>query len=476
MRTYIEGLLQSRHMSLTQMAARLGYRSKTSLCRLMDGHVRDVSVRDFEQRVMNRLELTAEEREALHDAAQVKMFGREAWLMDQEMWAYLRQDGIPEMNGEPEIRDADSGETLDINELLSDAEDLRITIFNCQHVPLYENLRVLMDERRALVTHYLYTGPTGREVLHDLRSLSPVLYRQDYKVYANSEAEYNPMDGRTKGDTMVLSCRKRGEEMEAMIHFVRPALGMYLSRRGRPGAILRLIGLDMERYREIKAPLYERCDASDPITYVNYVRMCRDVEYNRAALILRPNPCINTIPPEIAGAALTHNFPEDIRSQLLEIHAQRFDHLITRRKQTHITMKQSALRHLALTGTVTDQFWGLRPFTPEERIVWLEKLLNEQLTNPYIHLHFLRDESVVSDQEFTWYEGVGLLNIHGDSHYNLAAGHAEALITNPIVVNHFHDFYLKRLVMGSCLNEAETCEILRGLIALVRSKAGKEDA
>ena len=96
MRNWIEKLLQSRHLSLTQLAARLGYKSKTSLARLMDGHVRDSSIRDFEQRALDSLDLSQQERASLHDAAQIKMYGQDNWETDREMWAYLRQEPLME--------------------------------------------------------------------------------------------------------------------------------------------------------------------------------------------------------------------------------------------------------------------------------------------------------------------------------------------------------------------------------------------
>ncbi len=477
MRNWIEKLLQSRHLSLTQMAARLGYKSKTSLARLMDGHVRDSSIRDFEQRALDSLDLTREERASLHDAAQIKMYGQDNWETDREMWAYLRQEPLMEPAGPMVILDAETGKEIDLNAVLPEMEDLRMDVFNCQGVPMYDSLRLLMSRQRVRVTHYLRCGATGQEVLRDLRCLIPVFYNKDYRIFVNSESAPATTDGLAKADTLILSFRLNGEEREGLIHFVQPCLGMCLNRVGPPGAFRRLISPDTERYREVKAPLYTTADVNSPASYIDYLQMCADIEADRTALILRPTPPFNTIPPEICEAALTQDFPADVRGTLRAIQDRRFSNLHNKRKQTHMTVKRGALRHLALTGTTPDHFWGMRPFTPQERVRWLERLLGEHLTNPFFHLHILRDDSVVSDLEFSWYEGVGLLNVPGNSTYDLAAGHAEALITNPTVVNRFHDFYLKQLVMSSCYAESAVSEILRGLISLACGRMERgEDA
>ena len=49
----------------------------------------------------------------------------------------------------------------------------------------------------------------------------------------------------------------------------------------------------------------------------------------------------------------------------------------------------------AMTGRMSDHFWMMRPFTPEERVIILKELLTQQQKNPYFHIFFLKDDSTL---------------------------------------------------------------------------------
>ena len=57
------------------LTTELGYRSKTSLERLMNGSTRDASLERFEENVRAAFELTEEEQAQLHEAVQVARQG-----------------------------------------------------------------------------------------------------------------------------------------------------------------------------------------------------------------------------------------------------------------------------------------------------------------------------------------------------------------------------------------------------------------
>ncbi len=232
-------------------------------------------------------------------------------------------------------------------------------------------------------------------------------------------------------------------------------------------AFLELAGVNQENYLSIKRTYFE-CTAFED--YIKYSEDYAALERNHAIWKIKPDICVDQIPAWILKKAVREGpIPQDeqfasVLDALEEIYRKRFENTYSKRKHAYNIHKRNAMYKFALTGKTTDHFWGMRPFTPKERIIILSEILKQQVVNPYVHMYFLRDDAAIRDVEIAYYEGVGMLILESDTDYNLEDGHSEIMITHQEMLNLYREFYMEVLIREYVYPESETCNYLRYLL------------
>lgn len=106
------------------------------------------------------------------------------------------------------------------------------------------------------------------------------------------------------------------------------------------------------------------------------------LERNRKAVIIKPTPGMQMLPEAIVENAfkdyLARNSEPLTTAQgtLIATFEKRVDNFWQRKKPTSLFFSAQAMLSFVQTGTLTDQFFALRPFTVEERIKCLKSLMN----------------------------------------------------------------------------------------------------
>ena len=253
---------------------------------------------------------------------------------------------------------------------------------------------------------------------------------------------------------------------ESLVLFDRPDHGrVYHSQH--PGTLARLLEIPKEEYRPIKRSFSESLGGH---SYVDFCLNCADIERNRRLYGIKPDFSMECIPVDILLSAAregalgrTEEFLRD-EEALIEIFDRRFKNAVERRKASHMIMKRSAVWKFVRTGRLTDHFWGMRPFTMPERARIIRHMLDQTESNPYFHLHFLKDNQFLRDVEILCYEGKGLLIVNVNADYDLAQGHAEVMLDHPEFQRLYKDFYLKHLIRECVIPASETVDFLRSLV------------
>ena len=88
-RGFLKRIARKNGITMGALTTELGYRSKTSLERLMNGSTRDASLERFEENVRAAFELTEEEQAQLHEAVQVARQGEEQYLVGLKVWDFV---------------------------------------------------------------------------------------------------------------------------------------------------------------------------------------------------------------------------------------------------------------------------------------------------------------------------------------------------------------------------------------------------
>ena len=159
-----------------------------------------------------------------------------------------------------------------------------------------------------------------------------------------------------------------------------------------------------------------------------------------------------------------------IHSRLVEIHNVRFENMHRKTQPSYFIHSQEAMRRFARTGHLSDHLFGMRDFTPEERIRILTQILQSCRENPAFHMRFLLEDSRMSEYEFISFAdlGVQISSAYTDYH---AAYHKEALVTLSSFTQAFEDYYMNTLLPDHCLSEEESLAFLQSLIDALQAQA-----
>ena len=460
---------------MNALTAELGYRSKTSLERLMNGSTRDASLERFEENVRAAFKLTEEEQAELREAVQVALQGEEQYLVSLKVWDFV-SGKQPEQAKRLVIMDVLTGGLVNLEERYA-GRRVQVAVFNCQYItPLFSLLRVLLGEEGVKVRHYMYIDADGVRTMSALNTLMRVFYMNGYSGYtfAATPEEKASHCGINAADAAIFDYfDDNGAPCEDIIVFTGVQSGRLLASYGVQGRTERLLGIDTRRFKSIKRTYFD-CGALED--YARFSENYAALEYNRSIWKLKPDVGVDQIPMHIlAQAFLRAPVPQEVGNvyseafsdtfaELQDIYNRRFRNTCTKRKPVYTIMKRSAMRRFAQTGKTTDHFWMMEAYTPAERIEILESLLEQQRDNPYMHMYFLKDDDAIRDVEIAYYEDLGMLFLEADTDYNLEAGHSEVLITHQEALRLYREFFTNVLLREYVLPESETCRFLEELI------------
>ena len=171
---YIQKLMAEKGLSKSALAEALGYRSKTSLDRIMADSSRESSLRKFRQAVLAAFPMTPEEKRELNEAVQIGIYGMRQYLLNQQMWKFVRGD-YPESAKDIQITAAENGRIISMSERYQAARNLHITVLNCQYTQaLFELLHTLLMREDVVVNHYVYVDADSVRTMAAVNALMRV--------------------------------------------------------------------------------------------------------------------------------------------------------------------------------------------------------------------------------------------------------------------------------------------------------------
>ena len=433
----VEEYLKTRGISLIEFSRMLGYRSKTSVVRLMRNQANMRSVEKFSFLFREKGSLTEDELNRLEDAVE-KLRWQENYQATRAIHAFL--EGESEPDSPIELTDIGNGERCIMFERYSEVQELQILLLNSVDTSIFEQLRRLIAENGASVEHFIRSDGNHARMLQAINMLSPVMYLKKYRGYMTEHGSRNAHAGIQSSDMMYARYVRQGEVREDLIVFTEPTRGRLLSESGEG----RLYGL-MEFDRSGYAPIRREVENAGGNVYVQFSRECAALERDRLVMAIRPDLGIEYIPTEILiHAALEADFPTDDNMEFFEelvgIYAARYRNICEKKKYSHHIVSAEGMRRFARTGRIADHFWGLRPFTVQERICILRKLQDWSRNNPYFRLYILKEENF-GDHIVYYFEGKGILVIDPKTSYDLSGDYSELLIVHPDILKLYKAYF-----------------------------------
>lgn len=464
---YIKTFAEKEDLSLKALSDRLGYKSRTSLDRILTAQATPDSVRKLERLMLNTFKMGKTDAKELHESVLVSIYGEEKYRAMKQMWVFVRGESA-EQRSAVHISDAFSGEEVDLKARYANSDaPISITVVNAQYVSgLFYLLEELLHNENITVLHYLYSNDDGARTVSSVCSVMPIFYEKNYFGYTRERSSAQET-GLNEADFMVV---QRGSEDTDLIWLTGADRGVLMETPGTADDLPRKLGLRKEAYVPIKRT-YFSCTALDD--YIQYSKDYAALERGNAILKIKPDVGVDQIPTWILRQAMLEgSIPRDeafmqLLSALEEIYQKRYEDTYAKHKSAHTIFKRSAFQKFARTGKTSDHFWAMRPYTPQERIAILQDLVRRQATNPYVHFYFLKDESVLRDVEIAYYEGVGMLILPSDTDYNLPKGHSEVLVTHPEMLALYREFFSEVLLRDFVYSTQETVRFLNELICEV---------
>lgn len=462
---FIHRYLRDRNMTMTELMTLLGYRSKTSLVRLVKGNVSIRSMEAFAEKMRDYGSLTEEENKELEEAVEIIRW-QDDYYSSVEMLKFLRG----QMDSETEIITEsvnDAAARMTISERYKNASNIRITLVNSSYVPLFSDLSRMIREKNAIIEHYILVDDDTARTIRGVSAVMNIVYEKQYSGYICMADGKSRHRGLLMADLMHIAYdTPEGGYLEDLLMFDSVNHAMVYSSKG-DGSLRRMLAIHKENYVPLKRSYFEGCNIED---YVQFSQNFARLEYNRTIYKVKPDISVGHIPADILEAAFREG-PMAINSDtentvraLVRVYQKRVQNTFEKRRATHVIMKRNAMRKFVRTGKTSDHFWGMRPYTLQERIRILRNLLENIDKNPYFHVYFLKDNQFLRDGDIIYYENLGMLIMDSGTSYNLDAGHSEVLVTHPEFIRLYKDFFLNNLIRQQVISHGETRRFLLSLI------------
>ena len=480
----LQRILQEEGLSATAVARMVGFRSRNSIFRILNGETSaDVDARfltalrgvmgdAWPQRHWRALEMTLD----------IRRVGLRRHMSNH---AFCQGIGTPE-DEEPaqEIvaETAVDGVRRDqlLKELLKEIcreGEVSVVICGCCERSLTSCLDACLSragaEGRLSIRHYI--DVSENVMVPNILGVLPLLSRVWYNARLVDEAHCPPqMLALYRLNAIGITVTAAGGRSYHQLLQCADNRLVYTRSGGQEGALTDV--MDRHRFQlDLLKPL--TCASDGAQAFVDYTGRCADLERDGMILSVKPDIHFNLVPCEILYPAILEGFEqsgmtgadglEPLMEKLWEIHQDRVDNVYSKRRPTHIVYSIRAMEQFMRTGVQTDHFFIQRAYTLEERRAIVRRLLKQMEEDPYFNIYFLKPELPEIRAEMTLYEDKGVLLMDAYTSYDLHDDHSEALITLPGFRASFQEFFLDVLLVRLTLSRQESIAQMERLLHMV---------
>ncbi len=214
LREYIRGLMEEQNLSKAELSEKLGYRSRTSIDRIINASTRAEGVRKFEQALLRTFPFTEQQKTELHQVIQISIYGEEKYLTALKMWDFVQ--GTSRVQADKLcITDAKSRKTVNLLKRHARAKKIQATVINCQYVvSLFDILKKLLQHEENSVKQYIYVNSDSVRTVCAVNALMTIFYEKNYSAYVRNREYIEGASwdcGFNEADMMTVSWRDSDE-------------------------------------------------------------------------------------------------------------------------------------------------------------------------------------------------------------------------------------------------------------------------
>jgi len=225
---------------------------------------------------------------------------------------------------------------------------------------------------------------------------------------------------------------------------------------------------ELSHYRPARKNLMENNSLDDLITLY---RRLYFMERERMWRIIMPTMAMTLVPAEImlryaplfAAEAISANL--EIIKPFLELHTARFENIYKKKKPTYMILSKEALRRFASEGWMHDHPYGFPPFTVEERLTIMGAFVKNCRENPYFHVFIAHESFRFGDTSYCCYANLGLSFCQSNTNYHPDSPVQEVAMVIDGILRLFESYFDEELLAKQVDSEAASLAFLEGLLA-----------
>lgn len=469
----LKALLETHGVSASQLARTMGFKSKTSLFRILNDEVSyEASARFWKDLCrQNPLSFSAEETHLMEQALDVSLRGQEAFALDDAM-SDLLTPAVGSVEDIPlHCYGAAAPQATSFRQLMriyQKSAKVQFVLMNCNHTGLIRLISESFRSETMTIHHLLDLNGTLKDTVRSISACMPLLSFSNYIPYAIPE----PVRGRL----IFVLMRTEQDEWETH-YFIFDQNGELCMMASRDADFpLFLQSAIQEPMLQHVKPLKDVISSlTGPADYVAYTQRYYELENGRPLYSIKPDVPINFIHPDLLVSAAMDGFnaaglitpeTEALIAALYEVQLKRWQNFFEKRKVTHVIFAKEAMIHFARTGRQTDHFFAMRPYTLKERESILTYLWEQSQSNPYFNIYFAKDNRLIHDREISCYEGMGTVIQDADTSY--AHGHQEVILTHEGFARQFKNYFMNELLPRHVLSQRESQHLWDYLLSLCK--------
>lgn len=469
-------IMRREKCSAVELAKKLGYKSHTSVVRIINGQVGCKTRDEFYKRLSlaNVLSLTPKDQEALALALDESRYD-EATLDGREMlWQYLFSSVPPQapafasmyQEGGPVFRLTPE----EWAEELQNVKAIQVDIFDCCDPAFFTFLRnvLLPLEPRCQIRHYIPLQQDASKVIQAMICAAMMVRFRGYNgMYCPSPAGEGASFAALSGKAYIWYETESGWALTLLYAGAGDRYFAYtFADASQHRLLINEMTLGMEE-RFIKM----RGDYSHPDKEENLLLLVQRLlfmERNRATRMYRPALCYNHLATELLVDSVTRMVGEDVDPAILDAlrqtHDARYENAFHMKAPTWLALMVDGMWEVARTGILPEQVDGLSPLTPQARLFAFQNLLDASRENPRLHFYFLHEDVALQNLMISSYEGLGVYILDPTTGLDSRKGLFEAILPLEAFVQAYDDFFDQELIAKNAYSQAQSRQILQTMV------------
>lgn len=461
---FLRHLQKSRGLTLAELSSVLGYKSPTSLVRIMQQKANRESLYKLVDRLRSneRMLLTEQELHQLDDILEVDQLRKDIdYAAFLRLRSLLQGEQLPQRNVILTI--AEGGAQTTLIRRYGDCQRWRGFLINSERAPIFHVLSQLLQREDFRLEHAMLFNNDQEHTVRLICTLLPLMFSSNYEGYAyNLDSKKESMTtGLMRADMLVCDYVTRsGETRHDMIVFNENDDASVIESKQSISTFESLLP-PRSSFRSLRSIWYSASG-----DYLAYCRYCLKLEKDRAIYRVKQDVGLDQIPVPLLrktveeGPLYGSQVSPALLDSLEELFRERWQQTLHNPEPVHHVMKRSAMWQFVHTGRMSDHFWACRAFTLQERADILQAMISLTKNCPDYHFYFLKADDDLRDDEFILYDGAGICVIKPGTSYHLDGNHVETMIAQEEFQAIFKKFFMESVVRFHTFSPQETTALL----------------